>query len=283
MQQPRTRYAPTPSGFLHLGNLYSFIVTATVAQRNKAKILLRIDDMDRARFRSDYLVDIFETLRFFGLPWDEGPVSADDFNANWSQHYRLPLYENALIELKDAGLLYACRCSRSAVQASGIQSGCANNCSSLAIPFDEEGVSWRIHTNEPFIPSSMRDWIIRKKDGQPSYQLCSVIDDQYFSVNLIVRGQDLEDSSIAQTILSAHLPGQPLQTVRFTHHKLITKTDGSKLSKSAGDYSIVQMRKAGYDAPAILGALAKLLGVVHPIHHWTDLASFLDINYLEGS
>src|SRR5687768_5857036 len=111
----RTRIAPTPSGFLHLGNVLSFALTAAIARKRGARILLRIDDMDRDRVQPDYIDDIFEVLRFMGLPWEEGPKDAAEFLQRFSQQHRLPLYEAALQQLEKKGQVFACTCSRAQV------------------------------------------------------------------------------------------------------------------------------------------------------------------------
>src|SRR5882762_5324158 len=88
----RTRIAPTPSGFLHLGNAFSFALTAKLARETGARLLLRIDDLDRDRVEARYVQDIFETLHFLGIPWDEGPRDILAYEATWSQVYRMDLY-----------------------------------------------------------------------------------------------------------------------------------------------------------------------------------------------
>jgi len=108
----KTRIAPTPSGFLHLGNVLSFALTAALAKQHEAKILLRIDDMDQARAEQEYIQDIFDTLNFLEIPWDEGPRNAEEFKDNYSQLHRLTLYSEAIEQLRDNKLLFACTCSR---------------------------------------------------------------------------------------------------------------------------------------------------------------------------
>ncbi|HWB90453.1 MAG TPA: glutamate--tRNA ligase family protein, partial [Puia sp.] len=107
MEFKLTRIAPTPSGFLHLGNVFSFSLTAALARRTGAEILLRIDDLDRERVQRDYLQDIFDTLTFMQIPWDQGPRNVDDFEREYSQVHRLPLYRAALARLREAGAVYA--------------------------------------------------------------------------------------------------------------------------------------------------------------------------------
>ena len=97
----KTRIAPTPSGLLHEGNGISFLLTYALARAYEGQILLRIDDLDAERMRLAYLDDIFRTLDWLGIEWDEGPSSVADFQQNWSQHHRLDLYQNALDTLKN--------------------------------------------------------------------------------------------------------------------------------------------------------------------------------------
>jgi glutamyl/glutaminyl-tRNA synthetase len=96
----KTRIAPTPSGFLHLGNALSFELTASLAQKTGAKILLRIDDLDRERTNPPYVQDIFDTLNFLNIKWDEGPKDIIEYENSWSQIHRIGLYQNALEQLK---------------------------------------------------------------------------------------------------------------------------------------------------------------------------------------
>ena len=92
----KTRIAPTPSGFLHVGNAVSFLITYCLAKSENGKLLLRIDDLDRERYRKEYLEDIFYALDWLGIQYDEGPSSVADFDKYWSQHQRLSLYDDVL-------------------------------------------------------------------------------------------------------------------------------------------------------------------------------------------
>ena len=266
----KTRYAPTPSGYLHLGNLYSFILTATLARESGASVLLRIDDMDRERFRQKYLQNIFETLRYFDLPWQEGPENSADFLQSWSQQHRMDSYSKALDELRQKGLLYACACTRTDLQKAGLLSGCIGNCSSC-YTLDVPGLNWRYRTpDQSSFPVSMKDFIVRKRDGLPAYQLCSVVDDTLFGINLVVRGVDLQESSIAQIALSHSLENNNYATAVHIHHALLTDEAGHKLSKSEGAESLHTRIKNGSTPSQLLSLLAKRCGISHPVSHWTD-------------
>jgi len=257
----RTRLAPTPSGFLHLGNVFSFALTIKLAREKGAKVLLRIDDLDRARAEDRYIQDIFETLDFLSIAWDEGPRDSADFASSWSQLNRMELYRTALQTLRRQGALFACSCSRAQIAreaAGGIYPG---TCRDKDISLDAPEVSWRLRTDlthelavrgidgtvaKTRLDPTMKDFIVRKKDGFPAYQLTSIVDDLHFGVDLIVRGQDLWPSTLAQLYLASLLPeGQAFRDAVFYHHELLKEPDGSKLSKSEGATSVQYLRREG--------------------------------------
>ncbi len=107
-----TRIAPTPSGYLHAGNGAAFILAWKLAREAGGKILLRIDDLDAERVRPEYVEDIFETLHWLGVEWDEGPRNTDELQSTWSQHLRMARYQELVEQLREGGHLYACSCSR---------------------------------------------------------------------------------------------------------------------------------------------------------------------------
>jgi len=259
-----TRIAPTPSGYLHLGNAASFLLTASLAAQYGARVLLRIDDMDRARFRPEYLQDVFDTLQFLGIAWQEGPADATDFEAHWSQRHRLPLYNGLLQQLAEQRLVYACTCSRTdmlRLRPDGLYTG---TCRNKGLPLETPGAAWRIRTDHQvrltvelrnaeaittYLPQSQHDFIVRKKDGAPAYQLSSLADDVHFGIDFIVRGADLWDSTLAQLYLAQCLDLAAFQKTVFLHHPLVPDADGNKLSKSAGATSVHYLRQT--NAPAL--------------------------------
>lgn len=286
----RTRLAPTPSGFLHLGNVLSFAITAGLAERSHARILLRIDDLDRQRIRKQYVQDVFDTLNFLEIPWHEGPSDPRDHWKNYAQVHRMHLYKEALLRLRESGCLFACTCSRTSAQG-------LNGCRDKQIPYNTENVSWRLRTNgsgglaECGLPASMQDFIVRRKDGLPSYQLASVVDDLYFGIDLVVRGADLLESTIAQRYLAAVLketgyaagpaekawPGRFSQ-IAFHHHRLVLHPDGTKLCKSTGssadgEFSVAGLRKMGKKRKDIFMLIGSLLQVREPVQDWQSLAA----------
>ena len=262
----KTRIAPTPSGYLHIGNVRSFLLTKEIADACGAQILLRIDDMDRERADDRYIRDIFDTLSFLGIPYDEGPKNIDDFKANWSQTHRVPLYRAALEALRQSGKVFACTCSRADVLRASAYGSYPGTCREKGISLDAENAAWRLRTDRETkvavptlydgivsatLPPDMTDFVVRRKDGFPAYQLTSVVEDVHFGIGLIVRGADLWHSTLAQLCLAEVLGYSSFLQATFHHHPLITGNDGAKLSKSAGATSIQYLRAHGASAADI--------------------------------
>ena len=111
-----SRIAPTPSGFLHKGNAFSFLLTWILVRKTSGTLTLRIDDIDKNRKRPEYLQDIFETLHFLGIDWDKGAKNPTDFEANYSQHHFLEIYQKKIEILKSKNAIFECACSRSEIQ-----------------------------------------------------------------------------------------------------------------------------------------------------------------------
>jgi glutamyl/glutaminyl-tRNA synthetase len=281
----RTRIAPTPSGFLHIGNILSFVITVSMAQKTGASVLLRIDDLDRERIDKRYVQDIFDTLAFLSIPWNEGPKNVSAYEQEYSQVHRLPLYNKMLQELKEGGYVFGCDCSRSMLSGSEVYPG---TCRNKNISLDTHNINWRLYTdNKPVtmntesgiryrtLPAAMQDFVIRKKDGFPAYQLASVCDDIYFDVDLVVRGEDLLPSTIAQLHLAALLTKNSFGDSTFYHHQLLKGNSEMKLSKSAGATSVQFLRAQGKTAADIYTMIAHRLGIPETISDWQTLADHM--------
>lgn len=252
-QPVRTRIAPTPSGFLHIGNAFSFILTWLIARHRGGTVLLRIDDLDQQRKRTEYVQDIFDSLHWLGLDWDSGPTGPDDFERRFSQVHRMDLYLEALEKLRLTGRLFACSCSRAKRKE-----GQPHKCECRAKRTSLQGLdqTWRFHIEDDCVvrvtesggPIHVQlgpeegSFVVRKRDGSPAYQLTSIVDDTHFEINLIVRGMDLLASSAMQLKLQEALGGSLELT--FLHHDLITDASGSKLSKSAGATALRTFRNS---------------------------------------
>jgi len=267
----KTRIAPTPSGYLHLGNVLSFALTAALARQTGAGILLRIDDLDRGRVSRDYVEDIFETLRFLGIPWDEGPRSFSEYERDYTQLRRMELYGEALRRLREEGKLFACTCSRTQVLRDSPDGGYAGRCRDKRIPLDTEGCNWRIRT-EVALPVEMTDFVVRKRDGYPAYQLTSVIDDLHYGIDLVVRGKDLWDSTLAQQFLARELGRDEFGAIHFYHHLLVMDSGSEKLSKSAGATSVLWLRGQGVQPADIYTMIVRMLGMDFQAGNWEELA-----------
>lgn len=269
-----TRIAPTPSGFLHLGNAFSFLKTKALAEKHGAKILLRIDDLDRERYRPEYVQDIFDTLDFLEITIDLGPKNLREFENEWSQVHRMNFYGDALQRLKSTNKLFACDCSRKKIQQLDPSGYYLGQCLDRRIPFDRQDVAWRMDTSESdfvqfqeypnlhksmLIPQDSMFYVVRKKDSMPAYQLTSVIDDLHFGVDLIVRGNDLFASTLAQLDLARNLGEEKFKQITFHHHPLIKSPTQEKLSKSAGSTSIQFLRKEGKSLSEIKKMFPSLL------------------------
>jgi len=264
MHFSKTRIAPTPSGYLHLGNAYSFVLTAQLAKRYGARILLRLDDLDRGRVNKDYVQDVFDTLDFLNIDYHEGPHNLLEYENEWSQVHRINIYQTYLDQLRDEKLVYTCVCSRTQI------TDCT--CRDKNLPLDTPEANWRLMTADKSVtiktlnaglvtatlPEDMHDFVVRKKDGYPAYQLASLVDDLYFSIDLIVRGQDLWASTIAQCYLAQVLGKTDFQNITFHHHPLLMESGDKKLSKSAGATSIKYLREHGKTVADIFAQIEKL-------------------------
>ncbi len=249
-----TRLAPTPSGLLHLGNAYSFLLTAQLAAQTQGSLLLRIDDLDNDRKRTEYLIDIFESLAYLNITIDRGPQSLADFEKNWSQKTRLPLYEAALAKLVAGGHVFACACSRKDL----LKKACT--CFERKLDLATPNFAWRIFVPEKTIVrfadarlgavacdvhEALGNFVVRRRDGIPAYQLVSLVDDLHFGINALVRGEDLLPSTAAQIFLAQLLDEKSFSENYFLHHDLIRSPSGEKLSKSVGAEALKTLRLQG--------------------------------------
>jgi len=234
------RLAPTPSGYLHLGNAVNFVLTWLLVRQGGGQLHLRIDDLDRARLRRPYLENIFRVIDWLGIDYDYGPSGPDEFLQHYSQLLHLPAYNAVLRRLRQQpDRLEASRRSRT-----------AETSSEAVADFDTPGVAWRARVpaaatiawadgwqgaTQVLLGQLMPDFVVRKKDAVAAYQLASVVDDLRLGTSLVVRGLDLLPSTAAQLWLAAQLPEtQSFEAarIRFFHHRLLTDAAGHKLSKS---------------------------------------------------
>lgn len=245
----RSRYAPTPSGFLHLGNAYNFLLTQKLVKEKQGEIFLRIDDLDATRTRDEYLIDIFECLDWLKLKYDTGPKDLKDFKSSYSQNLRTTHYHDQMAKLDG---LFTCICTRSEIKNLSPKGIYPGTCRGEQLRFikDENCIRYTYDSED-----NLKDFVIWRKEDLPSYQLVSTVEDIEHSINFVVRGIDLIGSSIVQK----HLINQfsPDHKITFLHHPLITENDGTKLSKSEGAYSLKAMRAKDSSPNQILDGFEK--------------------------
>jgi glutamyl-tRNA synthetase len=283
----KTRFAPTPSGFLHLGNAFSFILTWLIARKNQGQIVLRIDDLDTERSQPEYIQDVFDSLAWLKLDYDEGPKNAEDFSQNYSQKLRLSSYLSVLKNLENSQFIYACDCSRKQIQAQSPTGIYPKTCRELNLGLNNPAYAWRVKVPDNQVitlndwqkgkvkiglGAEMGDFIIKRKEQIPAYQLVSLVDDLEFGINFIIRGEDLWSSSAAQVYLANIAQLADFQQTIFYHHPLIKDFSGKKLSKSAGTTSLQYLRKQGLKPNLIYQLVAENLGISpHFIQSLEDL------------
>ncbi|MDR7130805.1 glutamyl-tRNA synthetase [Algoriphagus sp. 4150] len=285
-----TRFAPTPSGFLHLGNLYSFLITKILAENTGAKILLRIDDLDRDRYRTEYVQDIFDTLDFMEIGYDHGPKTVEEFKKEWSQIHRMSIYLEALEKIRERKLVFACDCTRKKIQQMDSSGYYLGHCQVRNIPLERNETCWRMDTFDTdfikvktysegvksyVLPEDSAFFIVRKKDKLPAYQLTSVLDDIHYSVDLIVRGNDLLGSTLDQQIVAKGLDLVSFQEATFHHHTLLKGPKNKKLSKSEGATSIQFLRKEGKKPADIYRILGEMIGAKETIQDFDSFKAIL--------
>ena len=209
-----TRFAPTPSGYLHLGNAVHLRLLGMMAEREGWLIRLRIDDLDSDRVRPEYVADILDMIAWLGIPISGEPRRQSDHREDYARARDL---------LRDQGA-YVCACSRTAwSQHRG--PGCPAGCTGLEL--QAGATTLRIDLGG-------EDVVLWRREGIPAYHLASVVDDDAMGITHILRGADLRESTQLQRLLSARLPGSGFAGIEVRHHALLTDSSGAKFSKSAG-------------------------------------------------
>ena len=221
----RTRLAPTPSGYLHQGNALNFVIVDLIADQFEADIALRLDDIDLSRTREEYVEDVFNVLHWLEIDWSFGPRDSVD-SRRWSQHERCDSYTRARDQLHSLGEAYACTCTRSDWQGYDGDE-CPGACRLVGLRFEAGVTAMRAHLSDATDP------VIWRRDDIPAYHLTTIVDDHEWGIGLVVRGEDLRESTQVQQHLSRLLPENTFAECSVLHHDLITKA-GRKLSKSAG-------------------------------------------------
>jgi len=268
-----TRFAPSPTGELHLGHAYSAVLAHRAARDAGGKFLIRIDDIDGSRSREDYVGAALADLTWLGLDWDGEPVR---------QSQRLGDYAAALGTLRSRGLVYPCFCTRADIAASlsaphgpsgAIYPGTCRNLSAATRERRraDEPHCWRLDIARAVAlagdlqweetgqemraadPLAHGDIVLARKDAPASYHLASTLDDATMGVTHVIRGADLIASTDLHRLLQALLG---LATPLYRHHALVCGPDGKRLAKRDAAASLVALRAAGIDGPMLAADLA---------------------------
>ena len=261
-----TRFAPSPTGLLHLGHAWSAILAHDLARAAGGRFVLRIEDLDQGRCRAEFVEGIAEDLRWLGLDWDGGIL----FQAARGEDYAA-----ALDQVRNLGLAYVCHCTRAEIAASApqgpmgpIYSGACRELAHVANP--DTPHCWRLdmakaaavagalhwhdshHGRIEAIPQGQGDIVIARKHAAASYHLAVVIDDAAQRVTDVVRGKDLFVATHVQRLLQALLG---LPSPRYHHHALIRGEDGQRLAKRRGSPSLADLRADGVDGAVLADGL----------------------------
>lgn len=290
----KTRFAPSPSGEIHLGNLRTALFNALLARREGGCFLLRIEDTDPERSREAHVEALMGDLRWLGLEWQEGP-GVGGAAGPYRQSQRMAIYADFYRRLADAGHSYPCFCSpeqlalarraqRSAGQAPRYPGTCAHlSASEVAERLDQgqkPSIRFRVPAGgviefEDLVRGPQRagaddigDFIIRRSDGSPAFFFSNAVDDALMGVTHVLRGEDHLSNTPRQLMI---LRALGLPEPCYGHLALLLGEDGSPLSKRNGSRSVRELREQGYLPGAVLNYLARL-GHTCDSDEWRDLA-----------
>lgn len=300
MTKLRTRFAPSPTGLLHVGNAYSALCCAQWAEQHDAELLLRIEDIDHTRCRPEFASAIIRDLQWLGIRWDSQVVY---------QHEHLELYQSAIQRLRTMDVLYPCFCTRRDIQQEARRMGLAPHLDDPAalypgscrrMPAMErrqrmqcEPFSWRLHaaqamslatqkTGEPLSWVDLHgrhhpvhlahDMIVGRKDIGFSYHLAVVVDDARQGITHVIRGRDLESSTSVQRILQILLD---LPEPVYLHHPLLLDARGKRLAKRHGATTLESLRQLGVDAAQLRDFLLNKSHGCWPFDSEEEILSYL--------
>jgi len=277
------RFAPSPTGYLHVGNAWVAILAWLDARRKGGAFILRVEDLDEARSRDIYRQAMVDDLRWLGIDWDEGPDVGGPA-APYEQRLRRGRYEQALERLREARELYPCFCARSRLLSIasapqglfGDEPRYDRRCLRLSDAERAELAatkqpSLRLHVPDDALvtvddrllgrttarPAEGGDFVVRRADGVIAYHLAVVVDDHAMGVTDVIRGADLFPSAFRQVYLAERLGYAP---PRYAHVPLVVDEEGRRLAKRHGDLSLRALREAGVRPQQLVGLLLWLAG-----------------------
>ncbi|HJV04159.1 MAG TPA: glutamate--tRNA ligase [Actinomycetota bacterium] len=297
MADVRVRFAPAPTGFLHVGGARTALYNWLFARHHGGAFVLRIEDTDRSRSTDESVQAIIDTLRWLGMDWDEGPEVGGPYGP-YRQTERLALYREAVDRLMADGNAYRCYCTpeeleerRKAALARGDPPGYDGRCRNLSEEerrrFEDEGRPFAIRFATPgrdvtvedairgpstFPASDIRDFVMLRSDGTPTYLLAAAVDDHRMEMTHVIRGEDLHSSTPRQVLLLEALGAERIPS--YAHLPLIVGPDRHPLSKRHGAVAVETFREEGFLPEALVNYLA-LLGWSYDDH--TELFSVEDL------
>ncbi|MBL0940124.1 MAG: hypothetical protein IBJ03_14615 [Gemmatimonadaceae bacterium] len=277
----RTRFAPAPTGFLHLGHLVNALHVWGIARAHGGSVLLRIEDHDRTRCRPEYETALLDDLDWLGFEPDEFATAGfrQDMHTHPArQSNQSARYAAALSRLDARGLVYACECTRRDIaqlvpRRPGEETRYPGTCRTRVVD-GRQHFARRVQLDDmPIVFRDLRlghlvqtpaaqcgDVLVRDRHAQWTYQFAVVVDDLAHDVDVIIRGEDLLDSTARQWMLAGLLERERMPLT--LHHALIVHADGSKLSKANHDTALHELRAAGYSRERLLGEAAYRSGLI---------------------
>jgi len=280
----RGRYAPSPTGALHLGNARTALLAWLMARSQGGQFVMRMEDLDGPRTVPGAAEGILSDLRWLGLDWDEGPDVGGPFSP-YVQSARSRAYDDALASLSAQGLVFECWCSRAEIAAASAPHGpqddgprypgtCRSLSSAATLARRGEGrppsLRFRVEPGEMRfrdaifgeqavdLSAAVGDFVVRRSDGPYAYQLAVAVDDGRMGITDVVRGADLLSSTPRQIRI---LEALGLPVPRWAHVPLLLGADGQRLSKRNGDRTLSALRSRGIGAPRLVAALARSAGL----------------------
>ena len=275
------RLAPSPSGEMHLGNAFSALLAWLSVRSRGGEMVLRLEDLDPARCRREYALQVERDLRWLGLDWDRG---GSDGGEQYFQSNRSAFYAQALARLEEKGLIYPCFCSRGQLHAASaphasdgrwIYPGTCRDLTpeqcrekarlrrpALRVRVPQERISFPDLLQGPQtqdLAAECGDFILRRSDGVFAYQLAVVVDDAMMGVTQVARGRDLLSSTPQQIWLQRQLG---FDTPEYLHVPLLLAEDGRRLSKREGDLTLRALRQGGWRPEQVVGWLAWKAGIL---------------------
>ncbi len=279
-EQVRVRFAPSPTGDLHLGNVRTALYNWLYARHTKGVFILRVEDTDKVRSTDEACENLLDIMTWLGLTWDEGPRVGGPY-ASYKQSERTALYEEHLTKLKSKNVVYPCYCTEEELELErkrqmgrGHMPKYGGKCKTLTaeerkkldaagkpsvlrfiVPPGEILVNDEVRGEVRFPDDQLGDFVLTRSDGSPTYNFTVVVDDALMKVTHVVRGEDHLSNTPKQILLYQALGYTP---PKFAHLSIIKGPDGQKLSKRHGETSVESYKAKGYQPDSFLNYLALL-------------------------